>query len=82
MKTFIFFELKKILCRKASIAAMISGILLVMLSAILPIYECEVSLSEENRLKGIAALRYQAKVESELTDELTEEFLTAFLKDY
>ena len=82
MKTLIFFELKKILCRKASIAAIISGILLVIVADILPIYECEVNLGEEDRLKGIAALRYQSKVECELTDELTEEFLTDFLKSY
>lgn len=82
MKQLLKFELKKILNKKSSLIAMVLGLLLIIVSNITLIRGESLYLSEKNHLEGIAAIKKQTEIENSLTSELSEEFLTEFLKDY
>ena len=82
MKQLLKFELKKILNKKSSIIAMVLGLLLIIVSNITLIRGESLYLSEKNHLEGVAAIKKQTEIENSLTSELSEEFLTEFLKDY
>ena len=82
MKQLLKFELKKILNRKSSLISMALGLLLIIVSNISLIRGESLYLGEKNHLEGVAAIKKQTEIENSLTSELSEEFLTGFLKDY
>lgn len=82
MKELLKYEFVKIAGRKVNLIAMVLGLLLIVMSNILVLRDDSLYISEENSLKGIAAIRTRTEMENQLTPELSEEFLTAFLRDY
>lgn len=82
MKQLLRFEFKKILVRKVNLIAIIAGLLLVIISNIVLIYGESLYLGRENSLKGVNAIKTQTEIENALSSELTEEFLTGFLREY
>ncbi len=81
MRQLIFYETKKLLGRKANQIAMLLGFLLVIICSAMQI-QGETLTIDGQELKGAAAVLKQQEIESLLTDELDEEFLTAFLQEY
>ena len=82
MKQLLKFELKKILNKKSSLIAMTLGLLLIIVSNISLIRQESLYLGGKNDLEGVPAIKKQTEIENALTSELSEEFLTGFLKDY
>jgi len=82
MKSLLRFELRKILCRKVNLIALILGVLLIVISNIALIHGEFLCLDEENSLEGVKAIKTQSEIENALASELSEEFLTGFLQDY
>lgn len=82
MNQLLKFELKKILNKKSSLVAIALGLLLIIVSNLSLIRGESLYLDEKNHLDGVAAIKKQTEIENSLTSELSEEFLTRFLKDY
>lgn len=82
MKQLLKFELKKILNKKSSLIAMALGLLLIIVSNISLIRQSSLYLGGENNLEGVSAIKKQTEIENSLTSELSDEFMTKFLKDY
>ena len=82
MKSLLRFELRKILCRKVNLIAMLVGLLVIVISNIALIHGKFLCLDEENSLEGVEAIKTQSEIENALASELSEEFLTGFLQDY
>lgn len=82
MKQLLKFELKKIFVRKVNLIAITVGVLLVIISNIALIHGESLYLDNGNSLKGVKAIKTQTETENALSSELTEEFLTGFLRDY
>lgn len=81
MRQLLLFELKKILGRKANQIALLLGILLVIICSVIQI-QGETLTIDGQELKGAEAVLKQQEIEKDLTDELDEEFLTGFLREY
>lgn len=82
MKQLLKFEFKKIFVRKVNLIAITVGVLLVIISNIALIYGESLYLDNGNSLEGVKAIKTQTETENALSSELTEEFLTGFLRDY
>ena len=82
MKQLLRFEFKKIFVRKVNLIAITAGLLLLIISNIALIHGESLYLGGENSLKGVNAIKTQTEVENALSSELTEEFLTGFLREY
>ncbi|MDE6517751.1 MAG: hypothetical protein K2L18_07895, partial [Acetatifactor sp.] len=81
MRQLIYFELKKILGRKANQVAMLLGLLLVVICNVAQI-QGETLNDNGKEWKGTEAILRQQEIENALTDELDEKFLTDFLREY
>ncbi len=81
MRQLLYFELKKILDRKANQIALLLGLLLAVICNVMQI-QGETLTVDGQELKGIEAILRQQEIENALTDELDEEFLTSFLREY
>lgn len=81
MRQLIYFELKKLLGRKANQIALLMGLLLVIICNVIQI-QGETLTIDGQELKGAEAILKQQEVENTLTSELDEEFLTSFLQEY
>ena len=81
MRQLIYFEMKKILGRKANQIAILLGLLLVVICNVAQI-QGEILNDNGKEWKGTEAILRQQEIENALTDELDEEFLTDFLREY
>lgn len=83
MKQLLKFEFKKIFLGKINLIAIAAGLLLVMISNIALIHGESLYLGENyGSLEGVDAVRAQTETENALSSELTEEFLSGFLREY
>lgn len=81
MRQLFYYELKKIFNRRTNLFAMLSGFLLMILVNLFQIQNA--SLNYDGReLYGVHAILQQQEIENALTPDLTEAFLTNFIKDY
>ncbi len=81
MRQLIYFELKKILGRKANQVAMLLGLLLVVICNVAQI-QGETLNDNGKEWNGTEAILRQQEIEDALADELDEKFLTDFLREY
>lgn len=81
MRQLIYFELKKILGRRANQVAMLLGLLLVVICSVAQI-QGETLNDNGKEWKGADAILRQQEIENALADQLDEEFLTDFLREY
>jgi ABC-type transport system involved in multi-copper enzyme maturation permease subunit len=81
MRQLLYFELKKIINRRANQVAMLLGLLLMIVSSIMTIQNASY-YDGSIELNGMEAIRKQMEMENESTAELSEEFLTELLTDY
>lgn len=81
MSQLYYFELKKIICKRVNQIAMLLGLLLMIICNIAQI-QGETFRDGDKELSGVSAILKQEEVETSLTTELNEEFLTDFLQEY
>lgn len=82
MRELIKYELKKILCRRVNRIAMALGLILILFSNLTLIHDNAFLVDGTEYCTGREAFQKQAQSENPLTTELSEEFLTGFLRNY
>lgn len=81
MGQLLYYEWKKILGRKTNQVAILLGLLLVVICNVAQI-QGETLTANGKEWKGIEAILKQQEIENALADQLDEEFLTDFLREY
>lgn len=83
MKTLCCFELKKIMRKRLNVIVMILGIALELFISVGRIYGThEKDYEQKCYLQGKRAIDYSMNYNNSLTDVLTDNYITQFLKDY
>lgn len=83
MKTLIWYEFKKIICGKVNQITIMIGILFVIAANFISIPNSANRYSSDGKyLTGISRLKEEIAIESGVTKELKEDFLTDFIQDY
>ena len=81
MRELIKYELKKILCRRVNRIAMALGLILILFSNLTLIHDNTFLVDGTEYCTGREAFQKQAQSENALATELSEEFLTGFLRN-
>lgn len=81
MRQLLYYEWKKLLGRKTNQVAILLGLLLVVICNVAQI-QGESLTANGKEWKGAEAILKQQEIENALADQLDEEFLTDFLREY
>lgn len=82
MRSMIYYEFQKIFKRKMNVIAMLAGMILILVCAVNYVRnESFYDADSDSYVSGIQAFPMQEKKSSEMTDYLTEEYLTGIVKN-